>query len=210
MKLVIFGSTGGTGRELLQRALEQGHTVTAFARNRAKVDIAHVNLTVAEGDVTDAAAVGDAVGGQEAVLCALGAPAFVRTTVRFDGTGQIVRAMERAGVRRLVCQSSLGIGDSRDIRLPFYVKHIIIPVLLRHAFADHEKQERVVKESGLDWTIVRPATMTTGPRTGAYRHGISAADTGLKIKISRADVADFMLEQLVDKTYLHQTPALSY
>jgi len=134
----------------------------------------------------------------------------VRTTIRFDGTRQIVRAMENAGVRRLVCQSSLGIGDSRDVRPPFFVRHIVIPVMLRHAFADHENQERVIKQSRLDWTIVRPATMTNGSSTGTYRHGFAAADKGLKIKISRADVADFMVKQLLDDTYLHHTPAVSW
>ena len=209
MKLLIFGSTGGTGRELLQQALEQGHSVTTFVRDPAKLDdIKHTNLQVVRGDVLDPAVVESAVAGQEAVLSTIGTGAK-RTTLREVGTRHIVEAMEKTGVKRLVCQSSLGVGDSRA-NLPFFTKYIIVAVFLRHAFADHEHQEVVVKQSSLDWIIVRPPHLTNGTRTGVYRHGFSTTDTRLKLKISRADVADFMLKQLTDDTYLHQTPGVSY
>ena len=209
MKLLIFGSTGGTGRELLQQALEQGHSVTAFVRDPAKLDdIKHTNLQVVRGDVLDPAVVESAVAGQEAVLSTIGTGAK-RTTLREVGTRHIVEAMEKTGVKRLVCQSSLGVGDSRA-NLPFFTKYIIVAVFLRHAFADHERQEVVVTQSSLDWIIVRPPHLTNGTRTGVYRHGFSTTDTRLKLKISRADVADFMLKQLTDDTYLHQTPGVSY
>jgi putative NADH-flavin reductase len=196
MKLIIFGSTGGTGRELLKQALEQGHDAVAYARNPARIDdIKHANLQVVRGDVLDPAAVESAVAGQEVVLSTIGAGAG-RTTLREDGTRNIVEAMERTGVKRLISQSSLGVGDSRA-NLSFFTKYVIVAVFLRHAFADHERQEAIVKQSSLDWTIVRPPHLTDGPHTGAYR-------------ISRADVADFMLKQLTDDTYLHQTPGVSY
>ncbi len=125
MKLLIFGSTGGTGRELLKQALEQGHSVTAYARNPAKIDgIKHASLQVIRGDVLDPTVVQSAVAGQEAVLSTIGAGAE-RTTLREDGTRNIVAAMEKTGVRRLVCQSSLGVGDSRA-NLTFFAKHIIL------------------------------------------------------------------------------------
>ncbi len=209
MKLLVFGSTGGTGRELVKQALAQGHEVTAFARNPAKLgDMKHPSLQVARGDVLDPAAVEQAVPGHDAVLCAIGAGAG-RTTLREDGTRNIVRAMEKGGVRRLVCQSSMGVGDSRG-NLGFLTKYVIVPVLLRHAFADHERQEAVVQQSGLDWTIVRPPHLKDGPHTGTYRHGFPTTDTAIQGKISRADVADFILKQLADTTYLHQTPGVSY
>ncbi len=209
MKLLIFGSTGGTGRELLKQALEQGHNVTAYARNPAKIDdIKHARLQVVRGDVLDPAVVESAVAGQEAVLSTIGAGAE-HTTLREDGTRNIVKALEKTGVQRLICQSSLGVGDSRT-NLPFFTKYIIVSVFLRHAFADHELQEAVVKQSSLDWTIVRPPHLTDGPRTGVYRHGFTTTDTRIKGKISRADVADFMLKQLTDDTYLHRTPGVSY
>lgn len=209
MKLLIFGSTGGTGRELLEQALQQGHYVSAYVRNPAKLkDIRHSRLRVVRGDVLDPAVVENTVAGQEAVLSTIGAGAK-RTTLREDGTRNIVEAMEKAGVRRLICQSSLGVGDSRA-NLPFFTKYIIVSIFLRHAFADHERQETIVKQSSLAWTIVRPPHLTDGPRTGVYRHGFTTADKRIKGKISRADVADFMLTQLTDDTYLHQTPGLSY
>ncbi len=206
MKLLIFGATGGTGRQLVAQALAQGHDVTGFARGAASLGISHPNLSLISGDVTDATAVQRVVPGHDAVLCAIGAPAWVRTTVRADGTRNIVDAMERAGVRRLVCQSSLGIGDSSKVALPFYLKRLVIPIMLRHGFADHERQEQIVAQSELDWTIVRPATMTAGERTGDYRRGFPADAAGIKIKISRADVADFMLEQLTTDGFVRQSP----
>ncbi len=209
MKLIIFGSTGGTGRELLKQALDQDHHVVAFARNPAKlVEFQHANLQVIRGDVLDSEAVTGAVAKQEAVLCSIGTgPA--RTTLREEGTRNIIEAMAKTGVQRLICQSSLGVGDSRA-NIPFFTKYIIIPVFLRHAFADHERQEVVVKQSSLDWTIVRPPHLKDGPLTREYRHGFPITDKHIKAEISRADVADFMLKQLTDDTYHHQTPGVSY
>jgi len=207
MKLLIFGSTGSIGRQLVEQALAQGHAVTAFARNPAKLDLKHANLTVIQGDVMDFAEVEQAVQGQEVVLCSIGAGR--QGAIRSEGTRHIVRAMEQAGVRRFICQTTLGAGDSRGT-LNFFWKYLMFGLILREAYADHEKQETYVKQSRLDWTIVRPAAFTNGERTGVYRHGFPATDKTLKLKISRADVADFMLKQLTDDTYLHQTPGLSY
>lgn len=207
MKLVIFGSTGSMGHQLVLQALEQGHTVTAFARNPAKLEIEHANLTVVQGDALDSASVEMAVDGQDAVLCSLGAGA--KGTIRSEGTRNIVRAMEKAGVSRFVCLSTLGVGNSRA-NLSFFWKNIMFGLLLRRAYADHVSQEGYVKESRLDWTIVRPGAFTDGNRTGVYRHGFLSSDKAIRGKISRADVADFMLKQLTDRTYLHETPGLSY
>jgi len=207
MKLVIFGSTGSIGHQLVVQALEQGHTVTAFARNPANMEIEHANLTVVQGDALDSASVEKAVDGQDAVLCSLGAGA--NGTIRSEGTRNIVRAMEKAGVSRFICLSTLGVGNSRA-NLNFFWKHIMFGLLLRRAYADHATQEDHVTESRLDWTIVRPGAFTDGNRTGVYRHGFPSTDKTIKGKISRADVADLMLEQLTDRTYLHETPGLSY
>jgi putative NADH-flavin reductase len=207
MKLVVFGSTGSIGHQLVVQALEQGHTVTAFARNPAKLEIEHANLTAVQGDALDPASVEKAVDGQDAVLCALGAGA--KGAIRTEGTRNIVRAMEKAGVSRLICLSTLGVGDSRD-SLNFFWKHVMFGLLLRAAYADHISQENSVKESRLDWTLVRPAAFADGDHTGEYRHGFPSTDKTIKAKISRADVADFMLKQLTDQTYLKETPGLSY
>ena len=207
MKLLIFGSTGSIGRQLVEQALAQGHAVTAFARDSAKLDLKHANLKVIQGDVMDFASVERVVQDQEVVLCALGAGR--KGTIRSEGTRHIVRAMENAGVRRFICLTSLGVGESRG-NLNFFWKYIMFGILLREAFADHESQENYVKQSRLDWTIVRPAAFTDGNRTGEYRHGFQGKDKTLKLKISRADVADFMLKQVADDTYLHKSPGVSY
>ncbi len=209
MKLLIFGATGGTGRELLKQALDQGHHLVAFVRDPTKLEeFQSPNLRVIRGDVLDSAATESAVAGQEAVFSTIGTGAR-RSTLREDGTRNIIMAMEKAGVRRLICQSSLGVGNSHA-NLPFFTKYIIVSVFLRHAFADHERQEAIVKKSALDWTIVRPPHLTDGSKTGVYRHGFSITDRQIKGKISRADVADFMLKQLTEDTYVRQTPGVSY
>jgi putative NADH-flavin reductase len=209
MKLLIFGATRGTGYELIEQALGRGHQVTAFARDPGKIEIRHENLEVIQGDVLDPGSVERAVKGMEVVLSAIGAPPSSKDPVRSEGTRNIVRAMERFGVRRFISLSTHGVGDTRGTLPPLY-KYILVPIFLRRVFADHEVQENYIRESHLDWTIVRPTALTDGRRTGSYRHGFSAAERNLKNKISRADVADFMLAQLSGNAYLRKTPALSY
>ncbi|NEO77330.1 SDR family oxidoreductase [Moorena sp. SIO4G3] len=209
MNILIFGSTGGTGHQVVEQALEQGHRVTAFARNPAKLDIKHTNLKVVQGDVMDLPSVEKAVQGQEAVVCVLGAGQKMTGTIRSEGTQQIIHAMEKAGIRRFICQSTLGAGDSWE-NLNFFWKYIMFGFLLRNVFADHQRQENYVFQSGLDWTIVRPGAFVDGNRTGKYRHGFPSNDKTSKLKISRADVADFIVKQLADDKYIHQTPSLSY
>ena len=132
MKLLIFGSTGSIGRLLTKQALEQGHTVTAFTRDATKVDIKHANLQVIQGDVMDPASVERAIGGHEVVLCSLGAGR--KGAVRSEGTRNIIHAMEKAGVRRFICQSTLGVGDSRG-NLNVFWKYIMFGLLLRPMYA---------------------------------------------------------------------------
>jgi putative NADH-flavin reductase len=209
MKLIIFGSTGGTGRQVVTQALEQGHDVTAFARSPEKLDQNHEKLQVEKGNVLDFASVERAIQGQDVVLCTLGLPPMDKSNLRANGTKNIIRAMEKTGVKRLICQSSDGVGESRDT-LPFLMKYLIVPFMLRRAFADHEIQENYIKESQLDWIIVRPVALTDGEHTGSYQHGYTADTKTVKFKISRADTADFMLKQLADNNYLHKTPSISY
>lgn len=209
MKLIVFGSTGGTGRELVTQALDQGHSVTAFARNTSKMeDLQHPNLEVVIGDVLDLFSVEKAIEGNHAVFVTIGAAAK-RSNIREAGIRNIVNAMQKSGVRRLVCQSSLGVGDSRA-NLSFFTKYIIVDIFLRHAFADHERQEEVIRKSSLDWVIVRPPHLKDSPRTGNYKFGFATTDRKIKGWISRADVADFMLKQISDDSYLHKAPGVSY
>ena len=207
MQLLIFGATGSVGRQVVEQALEQGHHVTAFTRNPQNLDRQHPHLKFFQGDVMDAPAVEQAVQGQEAVLCSIGNGRHGE--IRSEGTRQIVQAMEKASVKRLICQSTLGVGNSRG-NLDFFWKYLMFGLLLRPVYADHVLQEAYVRQSRLAWTIVRPAAFTDEERTGAYRHGFPGNERGLSLKISRADVADFMLKQLTNQSYLYMTPGLSY
>lgn len=209
MKIVIFGATGGTGRELVRQALAQGHQVTVFARNPGRLMMEHEDLPVVRGTVLDPEAVEAAVSGQEAALSALGALTLKKNTILSDGTKNIIEAMEKCGVRRFVCESSLGVGDSNG-QLGFLYDYILIPFFMRHVFADKEVQERYIRESSLDWIIVRPAALTNGPRTGVYRALLAPERFTGKPQISRADTAEFMLKQLTENTYLRKTPGLAY
>jgi putative NADH-flavin reductase len=207
MKLIIFGATGTIGSELVDQALAEGHQVTAFARKPSALKKEHRDLCCRAGDVLDSAAVADAVRGHDAALIALGAGR--KGIVRSVGTRHVVAAMQRHAVRRLVCQTTLGAGDSRAA-LNFFWKRIMFGLLLRDAYADHEAQEAFVTQSDLDWVIVRPAAFTDGPATGVYKHGFPPTEKNLKLKVSRADVADFMLRQLSGDTYLRRSASLSY
>jgi putative NADH-flavin reductase len=164
---------------------------------------------VVQGDVLDSRSVEAAVQGQDAVLSALGVRKLRKNTILSDGTKNSIQAMERHGVKRFICESSLGVGDSRG-QLGWVFNIFIIPLLLRNVFQDKEAQEQYVQQRSLEWVIVRPAALTNGPRTGAYRSGFSPTDRTITAKISRADAADFMLKQLTDNSYLCKTPGLSY
>lgn len=207
MKLIIFGATGSVGRHLVAQALEAGHQVTGFARKPSQLEHQHENFTAFTGDVLDESSVAQAICGHDAVLIALGAGR--KGSLRSIGTRNIVKAMTDQGIRRLVCMSTLGAGESRA-NLNFFWKHIMFGLLLREAYADHQAQEAIIRQSKLDWTMVRPGAFIDGPTTGNYQHGFSPEQKGLKLKISRADVAEFILRLVKDHSYLHQAPALSY
>lgn len=208
MKIIIFGASGATGQRIVAQALDLGHDVTAFVRSPEKLALQHEKLNVLQGDVLDEVSVMRAIKGQEIVLCALGKPATNKNKLRTKGTENIIWAMEKLGLKRLICQSGLGAGDSFEMLPPLY-RHLIIPLFLRHVFADHLSQEKAIKQSGLDWVIVRPANLTNKARTDDYQHGFAVLSKSISLKISREDVAAFMLLQLNNDYYLHQTPAIS-
>jgi putative NADH-flavin reductase len=209
MRVLIFGATGGTGRQLVEQALERNHAVTAFVRDPVKLPLRHPLLQVVQGDIQRAETIQAAIPGHEAVLSALGTRSLGPTTLLSDAAKEIVRAMEAHGVRRLLWESSLGVGETRGQLGPLY-NWLLIPLLLRHVFADKERQEQILRSSSLDWTIVQPAALTNGPRTGVYRAGPRACAGRLFPRISRADVAHFMLEELAMRAHVRQTLTLCY
>lgn len=211
MRIAVFGATGSVGQHLVPQALEQGLEVTALARTPEKIGREHDRLFVLKGDIEDAEVVSRTVEGQDAIICLLGAPILDKSGIRTTGTRRIIAAMKAARVRRLVCLSSIGAGESYAL-LPGLYKYLIAPLMMERLFADHEAQEAAVSTSGLDWVVARPGNYTDGEHTGRYHHGPGREPPGrrLRFKISRSDVADFVLSQLSDTPYLNRAAWLSY
>jgi uncharacterized protein YbjT (DUF2867 family) len=202
LRVLIIGATGGTGRELVRQALEQGHQVTALVRKPKKMKVEHPNLRVEQGNVFDYASIENAMRGQSAVLCALGTKKFFYPNrVVSNGTANILRAMKNCGVPRLICESSLGVGNSVG-RLGLLYTFLVVPIILPFIFYDKVRQEKLIEESDADWLIVRPAVLTNAPARGKYRHGRNVGNYLWTNRIARADVADFMLKQLTDDDYI--------
>src|SRR6266850_3467526 len=165
-RILIVGATGGTGRQLVEQALERGHEVTALARHPSALRIEHPRLTVVQGDVLDYPSVETAVRGQDAVLSALGHKQFFRPTrILSEGTRNVLRAMDAHRVRRFVCETALGIGDSAG-RMGLYYTFFVIPVILPFYFWDKTRQERLIAASRVEWVIVRPGALTNGAALG--------------------------------------------
>ena len=206
MKLAIFGSTGKTGIELVKQALEQGHAVTAFVRDPARLTIEDERISTVTGDVVDPSSVAQAIQGQDAVICALGAGNDLKkTTVRTIGTINIIRGMKKHDVKRLIVVSAMGVGESWDSLS--LVSKILFATLLKSSRDDHESQERAVKESGLEWTIVRPSGLTDTPKTGNYEVGENIlAETS---KIPRADVADLIIHELAHNSRIGKSVTIT-
>jgi putative NADH-flavin reductase len=209
-RVLIVGATGGTGRQLVAQALDRGYSVTALVRDPSKLRVEHPQLNVIQGDVLDEASVEAAMRGQDTVLSALGHKRFFcPTRILSDGTRNILRAMENHGARRLVCETSLGIGDSAG-RMGLYYTFFVIPVILPFYFWDKARQERMIAKSKVEWVIARPGVLTNGDKRGRTRQGRHVGSFIMTEHVSRADVAGFMLDQMVSDTYLRTAPGVCW
>lgn len=207
MNVLIFGASGSTGQRLVSLALTRDLSVTAFVRRPGKLTVRHERLRVVTGDVIDAEAVADAIGGHDAVVSALGVGKPLKSDpVVVAGVQNIVDGMRASGVNRLIYLSFIGVGDSRAAAGPMLRFAARVP--LRHEIADHVTKEQLVSTSLLAWTIVRPPKMTNGRFTGAYRSGEDIVAQSFLPTLSRADVADFMIRQLADASYLRKVVRL--
>ena len=206
MNIVVFGASGKTGLEIVKQALEGGHEVTAFVRDPARLAIENINLNVITGDVFDPASVAQAIKGQDAAVCALGAGSDLKkTTVRTIGTINIISGMQQNNVKRLLVITAMGVGESWDTLSMF--NKFFFATLLKSSRVDHEAQETVVKTSGLDWTIIRPSGLIDASRTGVYDFG---EDIPAKTsKIARADVADLILKELEQSRHIGKALTIS-
>ena len=201
MQLLILGATGGTGKQAVEQALQRGHFVTAFVRDPAKLDSKHPNLTVVTGDVLKPDTLLPAVRRQGAVICSLGNGLGKDDHTVSEGTQHLIDAMNEAGVRRLLVVSSFGVGDS--YAGASLSSKLIVNTLLKNPIADKEIQERAVRESGLDWLIVRPTRLTDDAATGTYTVEEHIKFSAFAMpRIARADVAAFLLDQLDNDSWL--------
>lgn len=215
MKIAVLGSTGGTGRAATQAFLAAGHEVVALARNPARLQGA-AGLTVLAGDATIVGDVAAAAAGSDAVVVSLGNSqnpfamllGAARTTPRDIcevGTRHSIAAMRRHGIRRLVVVSAFGVGETRA--LPSLMAKVFFKLLLKEHMADKEKQEILVKNSDLDWTLVQPVALADGVATGQW---FASADGKVrKSEVTRADLAAFVAAETVERAHLGKTVSIS-
>lgn len=191
------------------QALAQGHEVTVLARHPAKVTGQYDRLTIHPGDILVRESVVQAMAGQDAALVTIGIPPTWRPVTVFSaGTQNVLAAMAQHGVPRLLAVTGIGAGDSKGHGGWFYDR-LLQPLLLGSIYADKDRQEDLIRRSSVQWTIVRPGFLTNGPLTGKYR--VITDLTGVTCgKISRADVAHFLLQEVVANQYIGQTPLLMY
>lgn len=212
MKILVIGATGATGRKIVKQAVEQGHAVTALVRDAVKANFASP-VIVAIGNVLDRGSLTRAVEGQEAVICSLGSGItgpFKEMTMLSEGTRHLIAAMQEKNVRRIVCITGIGAGESKG-HGPWYYNWLIQPLILRGVYEDKTRQENLVRNSGLAWTLVRPGLLTNGDAKGKTAVRALTDLAGMVAgNISRADVAEFCLRELVDGRYLGQAPVLTY
>ncbi len=207
MKILVLGATGGTGRLIVRDAMAKGHSVVALVRSMAGAGLPDVGII--EGDARNEAAIARAMDGCDAVVSALGTGIGRRKVDLLTvATRAMITAMTRNGVRRLVCVSALGVGDSRG-HGGFVFDRLFLPLLLSEAYKDKERQEAAIRASPLDWVLVRPAMLTDDPARGNAR-AITDLARVKGGKIARADVAQFVVDQLTTDTYLRRTPVLMW
>jgi putative NADH-flavin reductase len=204
MKLTIFGASSPSGRLVVEKALAAGHEVTAFVRDPSKLGVMNERLRVVAGDALNADHVEKAVIGSDAVLSTLG-PKGKPAVMAARSTKNIVDAMEKHGVKRLVVVSVAGISVPQDKR-GFNPVSVLLKLLLKDVFIDRENQLKILEESSLDWVAVRVPRLTDEPATGPVNAYFGNASPAMKV--SRGDLADFMLKQLSSDQWCRQAPIL--
>jgi len=207
MKVLVIGSTGRTGRLAVRRLLDGGHEVTAFARNPLALSQEGRGLKVFQGDTRDPDALDAAMEGQEAVFCAIGPRSLGKTDLQEKTLRNVVAAMEKHGVKRIVNLSAWGCGDSRT-RAPFFFRAVIIPLLLKGIFEDKERGEAHLLSSPLEFINVRPGRLLTSPAKGGVR--ASLEPDGLKASLTYEDLAAFMVRQLTENQWVRRSPLVGY
>lgn len=206
MKILILGSTGGTGQQLVLQALEKNYEVTALARDPSKLKIKNPRLTVVKGNVLDKILLAQIVEGKDAVISSLGVGKSLKSGDLITNTvNLLIPVMIEKKVSRLIFLSAFGVGDT--ISQANFLQRLIFRLPLKNMYADKKKADEQIRNSQLDWTLVYPVLLTDKPRTGNYQVGERLPMKGIP-KISRADVADFMIRQLTDNSYIKKSPII--
>ena len=210
-KVLIIGASRGIGLGTVRAALRAGHRVRTLARSAASISIQEADLDKVAGDALDRDTIRNALQDLDVVIQTLGVDFALRfifegTTLFSESTRILVDAMKAAGVKRLIAVTGIGAGNSRGHGGLLY-DTVVFPLLLKRVYDDKDVQEWIIRSSGLDWTIARPGLLTDRPATGRYRVLTASKDWRFGA-ISRADVADFLVRQLNDRSLIGTTPLL--
>ena len=209
MRIAVFGATGPSGQLLVKRALVEGYYVTAYVRNPSKLEQRSDHLTVVKGELTDQASMEKAIAGAGAVVSLLGPHGRARTKPITEGMKNIVAAMNNQGVRRLVIVSTVSVTDPNDLPdLKFRLLVFIVKLLLRPAREEILSVAEVVRNSSLEWTLVRLSLLRNRPASGRIKEGYLGRGQ-VKIGISREDMVAFLPRQVEDTKYIRQSPTIS-
>ncbi len=209
MKIVVFGASRGVGLEVVKQALEAGHVVTAFVRSPKKCIVKDTNLNVFKGDSMDTETVEKAIAGQDAVISALGPTRPPVPHMMEISAKNIVAGMKKHGVRRLVTTTGAGVRQPED--QPKFIDHFIgflLNLLAKDVVLDSAANVQAIRESDLDWTVVRFPRLMDGEHKGRYQAGYVSKSSGTQL--SRADGADFILKELTERKWLKKLPVASY
>jgi len=209
MKIIVFGATGRTGKQIVQQALNAGHLVMAVARNPAALDITHPDLTIVKGDVLQLHSFENTLKGFDAVFSVIGKDATKPTTLYSQGVSNIMIAMQKNNVKRLIAMSAAAVVTNPRLSFLLKIATKILQRILKHPFADILRMEKAIQRSNLDYTIVRPPKLTNKPLTGQYRFAINEWLAHCT-SISRADLAHFMIHIISDSKTYQSTIEISY
>ena len=208
MKIIVFGATGRTGQLVVRQSLEKGYQVVAFTRSPQKLALDGADLAIFEGDIQDAPQVSAAIEGTDAVISTLGPRDNRQQYVITSGMENILLGMKQHGVSRLIMTTGAGVGDPNDKPGLFdKLMNLLLGIISRNVYLDMAKTSELVRKSDVDWTIVRAPMLTDGPESGEIK--AAWVGKGLGMRISRKDLASFIVAQLNDGIYLHQAPAVS-